>query len=156
MNILRSYWVTTKHKFWVARYLIPFALRLIGRAITHDLSKYSPSEAPGFGRISKTSGVEYGSEEYRQRLRAEKPTIELHASRNSHHPEYWDNEVWKMPALDVLEMIADWIAASRRYKQRGDFIDSMRISQERYDIHSDLMIFLRYVAVAMLQKKTRA
>lgn len=155
-NLIRSYWATSKHRFWVARYLVPFALRLLWRAVVHDLSKYSPGEATGFGRISATSNVEYGTEEYRQRLALVKPTIDLHQSRNPHHPEHWPNGYADMGALDRIEMVADWLGASRRYKQRGDFFDSLAISQQRYVIPEGEMRQIKRVAEAMLRGRNRA
>lgn len=156
MNIFRSYYVTTKHRFWVARYLVPFALRLLWRALVHDLSKYSPGEAPGFGRIGATANVEYGSDEYKRRLAAEKPTIKRHQARNPHHPEHYPGGYADMSALDRIEMVADWLGASRRYKQRGDFFDSLAISRERYGVEAGEMVQIEKIARAMLRGKRRA
>lgn len=156
LSIARGYVATTKHRFWVARYLVPFALRLLWRALVHDLSKYTPSEAPGFGRISDTANVEYGSDEYKRRLAAEKPTIQRHQARNPHHPEHWPNGYADMGALDRIEMVADWLGASRRYKQRGDFLDSLHISQERYSIEPGEMVQIRKLAEAMLRGRRRS
>lgn len=41
---------TTKHKLWVAWYLIKTCHALLWRALVHDLSKYGQEEAPYFER----------------------------------------------------------------------------------------------------------
>lgn len=44
----------------------------------------------------------------------------------------------------------------RRYKQRGDFLDSLHISQERYSIEPGEMVQIRKLAEAMLRGRRRS
>jgi hypothetical protein len=94
------------------------------RSLIHDASKFGADEFEGFSRINRAAReFPYGSDEYRAALRAEKPTIALHYSRNSHHPEYFTNPVdgecfanSGMGLLDLIEMVCDWHAAWRVYE----------------------------------------
>ena len=116
-NIYLHYKGTLKHKAWVFLYTSQFALKLFWRGIIHDLSKFRWSEAEGFVRvIDQMPKHEFGSEEYKRCLRAIKPSIDLHYSRNSHHPEFYTDKISGMSIIDVAEMFADWRAASKRNK----------------------------------------
>ena len=87
------------------------------RTLVHDVSKYKEDELEGFARISKVAREHvYGSEEYIAAMKQEKGTIELHYSRNSHHPEFYKENSWDMPLLDLIEMVCDWRAAWKVYE----------------------------------------
>lgn len=82
---------TREHIARVAFYLGAASANLMKRAALHDASKLEEPEKSAFDRLAalKLSGMAYGSEEYRASLRKEKPAIEHHYAKNSHHPEYW-------------------------------------------------------------------
>ncbi len=120
------------------------------RALLHDLSKLSGDEFDGFTRINRAARENpYGSEEYRAGLRQEKPTIDLHYSRNSHHPEFHktpgldatdprvniggERVAAGMGFLDIIEMVCDWRGAYLGYGSQGTWADNMRRQHERYD-----------------------
>jgi len=116
----RYAWLTTKHKWFVF-----IAGRYTGislwRALTHDLSKYGPSELFAYGRQffgdrADPLGFSYAW---------------LHHQRvNKHHWEAWipitghnrgghkDLEPLPMPEMYMREMVADWLGASRAYEGR--------------------------------------
>src|SRR5688500_11853943 len=80
------------------------------RSLIHDESKFSADEFDGFARINKIARENaYGSEAYISSMRQESPTIDLHYSRNSHHPEHWPYQ--EMSWLDLIEMVCDWRSA---------------------------------------------
>ena len=135
-NIFKHYIGTAKHRFWVARFLFIFSMRLFYRALTHDLSKYLPSEAKGFIKvIHKLEGSTYGSDEYRESLRSIKPSIDLHYKRNHHHPEHFKLEgIEGMNLVDVIEMWCDWKAAVRRHKN-GDIEKSLMQNKDRFSMN---------------------
>lgn len=125
---------TTKHKFWVAWYLLGVCRALLWRAIVHDLSKYGPAEAPYFEKaLPKLKNLDYGSDEYMAAIASLGPALKHHYLRNSHHPEHWPNGFYDMSGLDVLEMLCDWKAAGRRH-QTGDMRKSLEINAKRFDI----------------------
>lgn len=118
------------------------------RALAHDLSKFGGDEFSGFARINKAAREHpYGSEEYRAGLRQEKPTIDLHYRRNSHHPEHHEvggvnpaipryGEVQPRAAamgfLDLIEMVCDWRAAYLGYGSQGTWEENIVRQRERY------------------------
>lgn len=143
MRLLHGYVVTqgatTKHKAWVAFYMLRLALAdpqwrtraWLWRAIRHDWTKYRWDEASGFARtIFDLKTVSYGTDEYRALLRKIKPSIERHYSRWSHHPEHHESYA-AMPLIDRAEMICDWTAACRRHAD-GDIMRSIEHNQERF------------------------
>lgn len=99
------------HKWLVAKPLLRLALALAWRALVHDLSKLSKAEhALLYPNKAKT----YGDKAYKEFLSTE--AVLHHYSCNRHHPEYWDGGIDDMPLVDLIEMIADWRAASERYR----------------------------------------
>lgn len=125
------------------------------RSLLHDLSKLSPDEFDGFTRINRAAREHpYGSEEYRAGLAQEKPTIDLHYLRNSHHPEHAravgeaaerdrglpdDDTYWaardaaRMSFLDIIEMVCDWRGAYLCYGSQGTWEDNIKRQHERYE-----------------------
>jgi hypothetical protein len=136
MSLLRFYWSTTIHKFGVARRLLRVAAALAGRAATHDLSKFLPSEARGFSEgLPEMGRVPYGTEAYREamsqgELRA---AVARHHRRNRHHPEHFDKGVRGMDLVDLVEMLADWAEACHRTPQ-GGLSHSIEFNSERFNL----------------------
>lgn len=93
------------------------------RADVHDASKLFPDEFEGFARISGAAArYAYGSQEYKDATTSEmgpNGAVQKHYSRNSHHPEYHDDDpivgMSKMGFFDVIEMVCDWRAAHDTY-----------------------------------------
>jgi hypothetical protein len=140
-NTIHHYYSVTVHKLWVAYYLLNIAWRLAWRALVHDLSKYKWDEAKHFVKVVHLlKDTEYGSDEYKQLLRSIRPAIDLHYSRNTHHPENADGYINAMDALDEIEMICDWCAASRRHGT-GDPVKSAEMNVARFGIAKDRQDF---------------
>lgn len=113
---LKYVWLTLKHKAFVFR----AGLRTrapIWRLLIHDWSKFTPAEAPHYGRQffgdrSDPTGFA-------------KAWVH-HQNHNPHHWEYWISRTGhdrashldgslEMPEWAVREMVADWFGASRAY-----------------------------------------
>lgn len=107
------------HKFWVCHYC--FKCGLYWQGLTHDLSKFSPTEflesiqyyKDGISPIvvsKKENGISYGWLH--------------HKGRNPHHYEYWTDNYdagimfQPIPKKYAYEMICDYLGAARTY---GDF-----------------------------------
>lgn len=130
------------HRDHVRLNLLRLTHDLERRSLEHDVSKLAPDEFDGFTRINRVARENpYGSEEYRAGLRHEKPTIELHYSRNSHHPEHHKLPSWAEPHmlqaetmgfLDLIEMVCDWRAAFKAYGSRGTWEENMEHQRKRY------------------------
>ena len=76
---IRYCWLTTKHKVFVFRAGLKVGAP-IWRLVIHDLSKYTPAEAPHYGRQF------FGDKSQPDQFAA---AWLHHQNRNPHHLEYW-------------------------------------------------------------------
>ena len=121
MHPIQHFQTITRHRHLVCRYCM--RLGLVWQGLTHDLSKYSPTEF--------IPGAKY-YQGYRSPNDAERKANGVsiawlhHKGRNKHHFEYWidyciapDGKVYmggcKMPVRYVAEMFCDRVAACRTY-----------------------------------------
>ena len=147
MKAWQHFKTITTHKIWVMRYC--FKIGLYWQGLTHDLSKYSPTEF--------LVGMKYYQGD-RSPNNAEREDTGMskswmhHKGRNKHHFEYWidyspDNQKGmvgcKMPARYVAEMMMDRIAASRVY------------NKGQYDQHMPLQYYERGKSAYMIHPETR-
>jgi hypothetical protein len=107
-GLVRSF---TRHIGFVKLALRTVTNALERRAEVHDLSKMRDDEFAGFSRINAAARVnKFGSPEYAEGMRRERATIDLHFSRNTHHPENQPQNF-----LDIIEMVCDWWGARKGY-----------------------------------------
>lgn len=140
---------TAKHIRTVQGLLLQVSNRLIDRGIYHDVSKWDKEEWPYFAEAtSKLHGITYGSDEYKKQLESLKPAIQHHQSRNLHHPEYWGGDITQMSLIDLIEMLADWKAATQRHAD-GDLAKSIAINTERFQIPDPIVKILTNTAVRL-------
>lgn len=133
-GLLRSY---SRHRDYVRLALLTVIQALERRSLEHDASKMLDDEFSGFARINAVARVhKFGTPEYKLSMEREKATIDLHFSRNSHHPErpkllgeaaetqrgladdftYWlARDGAAMTFLDIIEMVCDWWGARKGY-----------------------------------------
>lgn len=133
-GLLRSY---SRHRDFVRLALTMVQQAIERRAIEHDASKMLHDEFSGFARINAVARQhKFGSPEYKESMKQERDTIDLHFTRNSHHPErptllgeaaevarglpddatYWAaRDGARMTFLDVIEMVCDWWGARLGY-----------------------------------------
>lgn len=117
------------------------------RAEIHDTSKLESDEFAGFTRINKAARENpYLSPEYRAGLAQEQPVIDLHYSRNSHHPEFHGSEIEgsvslgvrvaaeDMGFLDIIEMVCDWRGAYLAYGSKGTWEENIVRQRDRYKV----------------------
>lgn len=120
------------HQRAVQILLLRLAHRLEQRALMHDLSRLRRDELEGFAKIRHIPYQrDMASSEYQQSLKRE--VVGLHWSRNRHHPEFHPNGYEDMKLMDIIEMAADWRAASYTYKDQ-DFEGNLAKLFERFDI----------------------
>lgn len=115
---LQYLWLTCKHKWFVFRAGLKTKTPL-HLLIIHDWSKFTPSEAPHYGRQffgSKDDPLGFSR------------AWNHHQKTNPHHWEYWvmvtghnrggfpDGSALPMPEKYAREMLADWLGASRAYE----------------------------------------
>lgn len=140
---------TLQHIDTVRFYLGTFIDDLKLRAINHDASKLVSPEKEAYDILTpRLKGLTYGSDEYRASLREMKPAIQHHYQHNTHHPEHWDSGVDGMDLLDVVEMLADWKAASLRHAD-GDIVASLEHNAGRFNLSPQLVRILNNTLVRM-------
>jgi hypothetical protein len=149
-GLLRSY---SRHRDFVRLALTLVQQAIERRAIEHDASKMLDDEFSGFARINAVARTQkFGTPEYKASMAAERSTINLHFSRNSHHPErpkllgeaaevqrglpddftYWQaRDGASMTFLDVIEMVCDWWGARLGYDDnRMTWLESVTTNLE--------------------------
>lgn len=114
---------------------------------THDDSKWTKAEFPGYAKHFKGGGAPN-----------EFATAWLHHIHyNPHHWQHWiypdgytpkgsnvESGVVEMPPNYALEMIADWMGASRAYTKSWDMKDWLWEHIPRIIVHSHTAEFLRH------------
>jgi hypothetical protein len=139
---------TLKHIRRVQDLLGILATELIRRAAVHDNSKLESPEIEVFEEFTgKLKGCTYGSDEYNGFLSAMKPALDHHYEANSHHPEHYPDGIRGMTLLDVIEMLADWKAATERHAD-GCLANSIELNQKRFGYGDELKGILRNTATA--------
>lgn len=137
---------TLKHSRRVGELMGELIKELVDRSTRHDLSKTEAPEKAIFDEFTprlKTST--YGSEEYKGFLDAMGEGLEHHYAHNRHHPEHFDNGVNDMTLVDLVEMLADWKAATERHED-GDLAKSLDIQKDRFEITDQLAQILHNTA----------
>ena len=126
------------HKLWVMWYIFLFCLQIMGRAITHDLSKFGHDESKSFSQnLKQLSKVTYGSAEYKENLSTLEPTLNHHYKHNRHHPEHWEHGLLEMDLYDIVEMQADWLASIKK-NGNGNIFTSLRVNKSRVGLSHQL------------------
>lgn len=122
MNGLRHFITITKHRWMVRKHC--FRVGLYWQGLTHDLSKYTPTEF--------LSGIRYyqgtrSPNSAERELKGYSLAWMHHKGRNKHHFEYWTDlsivsrkyEPVEMPPKYFVEMIMDRIAACKIYNGKN-------------------------------------
>lgn len=118
------------------------ATDLIVRGARHDQSKLQDPEKPIFDQVTgQLAELTYGSDEYKAALTEMGPALEHHYAVNDHHPEHHDGGVGVMNLVQVVEMLCDWIAATRRHDD-GDIHRSIDINAARFGYGEELRALL--------------
>jgi hypothetical protein len=129
---------TWKHIKAVRTNINLFIHDLLERANHHDNTKLESPEVEIFGEnTAQLAATKYGSPEYQVLLDKIKPALDHHYSKNRHHPQFWKNGLDDMSLIDVLEMLADWHAATKRHDS-GNIRKSIEINVDRFGISPQL------------------
>ena len=141
---------TRKHQARVAFLLGAVSRELAKRAVSHDVSKLGPEEAPGFEAVThKLKGLTYDSPEYHASLKELGPALTHHYAHNPHHPEHHKDGIRDMNLIDIVEMICDWIAASERHSDGCPF-KSLVKNGERFGLSIEMFDIFRYTIAGIL------
>lgn len=133
------------HRAQVSVLLKEIARQLERRADLHDLSKFGADEFKGFVQISSIAReYSYGCKEYMEHIK-DNNVIDLHFSRNRHHPEYHTNEIEDMTFIDFIEMVCDWLGATAVYST-GPFEQALEKQIERFSLTSEQLYLINLIA----------
>lgn len=137
---------TLQHSRRVDELLLQMTMLAQGRITKHDLSKMEEPELAIFDEYSpKLKDTTYGSDEYWEYLGHMEVALQHHYANNRHHPEHFITGVDGMTLIDLVEMLADWKAATERHAD-GDLERSLIIQQERFGLTHQLVSILRNTA----------
>ena len=129
---------TQKHIEKVRKYIRFFVDKLVTRGVLHDACKLEEPEVSIFAQYTDClSKLTYGSEEYKENLKALGPALEHHYAKCRHHPEHFTKGVDDMTLIDIMEMLADWKAASER-QHDGNLLTSIEMNSKRFNISDQL------------------
>lgn len=162
MNAWHHFVTITRHR-WLVRQGC-FRVGLYWQGLTHDLSKYSPTEF----RV----GVKYfqGDKSPNGAERNDKGFSEAwmhHKGRNKHHYEYWTDmspvtrnyDAVPMPRKYLVEMVMDRRAACMVYQGKnytdGSALEYFMKSRERVLMHPKTRMELEYI-LTMLRDQGEA
>jgi hypothetical protein len=172
-GLLRSF---LAHRAYLAEGIGLIVAALERRAVVHDLSKLKDDEFAGFSRINAAARInKFGSPEYIEGMKRERATIDLHFSRNRHHPErpklmgeaaerdrglpddatYWSaHTAAQMNFLDVIEMVCDWWAARKGYDDTRSWAESVKLNLDAKGKHlNEHQRWLAESVAAMLERE---
>jgi hypothetical protein len=131
-----------KHVKMVREYLNLIIEKLESRGNNHDASKMDSPEVEIFAEYTpKLTKSTYGSEEYTKFLAEMKPALDHHYAVNRHHPDHFKNGINDMNLVDIIEMICDWKAATRKHRD-GNILKSLEINAKRFNIDPQMLAVL--------------
>lgn len=134
INVLKT---MVAHRQYLQIAIEAVARELTERGARHDLSKLYDDEFSGFASINRVAREHpYGSQEYKDSLKSKQDVIDLHYSRNSHHPEF-HAKASDMGAMDIIEMVCDWWSARHTYGKSQPWEDTIKIQFERFDFSQE-------------------
>lgn len=121
---------------------------LLKRSKEHDLSKTRAPEVQIFDEFTPLlDQLQYGSPAYRDALAQMGDGLVHHYAANRHHPEHFgDAGINGMTLVDLIEMLADWRAATERMSN-GSLRASLPIQKDRFRISDQLYAILINTAV---------
>lgn len=137
---------TLIHSQRVGELMAQVIKELVDRSMCHDRSKTLPPEVEVFDEFTpKLKDSTYGSDEYKGYLAAMGEGLAHHYASNHHHPEHFERGVNDMTLADLVEMLADWKAATERHAD-GDLVRSLGINRDRFGLSEQLVEILNNTA----------
>lgn len=137
---------TLIHSQRVGELMAQVVKELLDRLTCHDRSKTQSPELAVFDEFTpKLKTLTYGTDEYRESLAAMGDGLAHHYAVNRHHPEHFEDGVNGMTLVDLVEMLADWRAATERVAN-GSLSKSLPIQADRFGISDQLLAILSNTA----------
>ena len=146
---------------------------LLIQAITHDLSKFSPSEATAYAAwfsdedFNKLKQALHNTlepstnDEYRTKKQAFDVALLYHYRSNPHHWQYWCYPVdqtkltaIEMPKHYATEMFCDWIAAGLAINGSRDVESWYKANRDKMILHSETRKFVETLITTEMKIQT--
>jgi len=156
-NYFEHFKTVHRHRSLVRKYC--FRLGLYWQGLTHDLSKYSPTE---FIASAKYYQGDHSPNDQQRREEGYSSSWMHHKGRNRHHFEFWTDYALdgsgitgiEMPGKYVAEMFCDRLAASRVYrgsafKQSDPYEYFLRGKNKRLLIHPNTSDLLEEILIKL-------
>lgn len=149
---------SANHNTWthiseVQKIMHLFTTELTARAIDHDCSKLVHPEVVGFtDHVKGLDEIVYGSLEYFAQKEQLKEVLAHHYANNRHHPEHFKEGIAGMNLVDLLEMLSDWCASTKRSRD-GNVNVSLKVQQKRFNISPQLMQILENTVIFLTDVK---
>lgn len=138
---------TYAHSQRVGELIIELVKELLARSTCHDRSKTEEPELSVFNEYTpKLKDTTYGSEQYKSYLAAMGKGLAHHYKVNRHHPEFHPDGIDSMTLVDLIEMLADWKAATERHAD-GSLEASLQVQAGRFGIERQLLRILYNTAI---------
>ena len=147
------------HRALVRKYC--FRLGLYWQGLTHDLSKYSPTE---FWAGAKYFQGDHSPNDAQRKAYGYSASWMHHKGRNRHHCEYWTDlnretrryEPIPMPRKYLVEMVMDRRAACMTYQgknyRNASALEYFNRSFERSQMHPKTARELEYILTMLAEK----
>lgn len=130
---------TWKHIDNVMKLMMTIQTKIGDRMLSHDRSKLESPEVQYFREYTpQLKTLTFGSSEYNQCLASMKPALDHHYANNRHHPEFFKNGINDMTLVDLIEMLCDWYASSKR-QYNGNIRLSIEKNRERFNMSDQLI-----------------
>jgi len=121
-----------EHQNLVTEVIDTISEALYDRVAEHDKSKSKSPEKELFEIYQPLlKDSTYGSEEYDRNMAGLKQALDHHYEVNRHHPEHFENGVRDMTIVDLIEMFADWCAATHKHED-GNIYKSLEHNDKRF------------------------
>lgn len=138
MTIAECQVETMKHIDRVRYYIRMFTDKLTTRGVEHDKSKLESPEVEMLAKQTpKLSGLTFGSDEYKESLKALEGTLNHHYAVYRHHPEHFEHGINDMNLIDIVEFMCDIKASSER-QHDGNLLKSIEDCANRFHIDNQL------------------
>lgn len=130
---------TYEHIILVQQLLASVQVEIMRRQFSHDRSKLVSPEWEMFRNATPNlKELTYGSPEYednRKLLLGQ--ALNHHYQNNRHHPEFFENGINDMNLIDIIELVCDWVASSKRHSD-GNIYKSIDINKTRFGMSDQL------------------
>jgi hypothetical protein len=110
----------------------------------HDDSKFGKDEFPIYASMmDEFAANPFGTAGYFKAKEAISEATDRHFAANRHHPEHFQDGIEGMTLIDILEMLADWKAATMNHPEKpGCMVRSLDYAVKKYKITPQLATIL--------------